>query len=89
MSNIEWSLSVKGGFLSRINVTANGTIETIETGCSKSLKTPIGKIKRGFGKVNINVTTNILRLGNDPIQQSVEVKGFVFGRLIIMQTFSI
>ena len=53
-TNVDWSISVEGGILGRINVTSQGTIETLEPGDIEVIKTD--KFILGFGKISITVT---------------------------------
>lgn len=86
-SNIEWNITVKGGIFNGLNLSANGTIEKIDANSNIKIFTE-RSIKGRFGKININVTTNIIRLGDDPIKQYIEADGFVIGRIILLQPFS-
>lgn len=73
ISNISWSLSVTGGILGRINVSTNGTIDSLSPSENVSVKPD--KIILGFGKINIMVMVETA---------TWSITGFVFGPVIIV-----
>jgi PKD repeat protein len=52
-NNVVWTITIKGGLLGLINVSANGTIASLAPGTSEN---GIAKSIFGLGKITINVT---------------------------------
>ena len=78
-SDIEWEISVYGGLrlFGKINVSNNGTIETLGAGASECVSS--GTIEDGFGIVDITVTATVD--GETFINQAY---GIVIGRIILI-----
>lgn len=53
-TDIDWSISVKGGILGRINVTTTGTIASLAAGASQVVQT--NKFIFGLGSITIQLT---------------------------------
>jgi len=72
-TGVNWSISVKGGILGRVNVSAEGTIQTLPANSVETVQTsdPI----YGFGKVNITVIASEPHYGSSDAKT---VKGFIF-----------
>jgi len=81
VSLVNWSISVTGGALKRIDAKANGKLVYLDTGESAPISTAKRSIKRGFGRISITVTAIV---GEDTFE--LTAKGFVFGRIIITRT---
>lgn len=80
MSDIDWEINAKGGILGRINVTNNGTIETLEDESKNCISTlGGGKIKFGIGRLTVTVKATV-----DEKTFTKEASGFVIGRLVIL-----
>ncbi len=80
LSHVNWSISVTGGFLDRINISKNGFIETLNVGETKKISTKSffdlkSKIF-GFGKIHIEII-----VGNEKLSKD----GKVFGPVIILR----
>ena len=84
ISDIEWSVSVKGGILGRMNISSNGVIETLDPGMSEKITTGFNSIVKRFGKVTIDVE---IKIGSASFTKTFY--GFVFGRLFIDRTHHI
>lgn len=77
-TNVNWSISVVGGMLGLINITATGTI-TLEANSSKIVRAlPVF----GLGKIQVTVTTTMP--GLNIIEKTRE--GFVLGPFVIIQS---
>lgn len=78
ISNLDWTITVKGGLLGFINKTVNGTITTLSGESSLKVQaTPLF----GLGTINVIVT-----LQTDTINPfSKEATGFILGPLIIVR----
>ncbi len=74
--DINWSISVKGGILGRINITSEDDIDEIEAEDSETVSTD-GFIM-GFGKVEIKI---IVESGNADKEKKT-LDGFVFGMFV-------
>ncbi len=83
-SNIEWNVSVTGGILGLLNISANGTIETLDPGMSEKVTTGFNSIVRRLGKVTITVEVKA-----GPYSFTQTFYGFVLGRLFIDRTYQI
>ena len=91
VTNIEWEITVKGGFLKRLNMTysPNSTIDSLAPG--ESARVSIGKlfgigrnaIKFKLGRISGTVTA---RVGE--YETSINFKGLVFGRIIFVGRFT-
>ena len=75
-TDIDWSISVKGGLLGFIKASSNGTIESLLIG--ETTKISCGEIL-GFGRVNITLIANSASLG----ELRTSTKGFVLGFIVI------
>jgi len=82
VSNVEWSISVKGGIFKLINISANGTIDTIDSDMSEKVTTGFNSIARRLGTVTIDVE---LKAG--PYSFNEKFYGFVIGRLFVDRTY--
>jgi parallel beta-helix repeat protein len=82
VSNVEWSISVKGGIFKLINISANGTIDTIDSDMSEKVTTGFNSIARRLGTVTIDVE---LKAGAYSFNETFY--GFVIGRLFIDRTY--
>ena len=76
-SNIDWSISIEGGALGRIDYSTDDTIDSLAIGSEEEVETPRSVI--GFGRVNITVTAQIP--GEAEITKQEEA--FVLGCLIV------
>jgi len=80
MSGVDWKITAKGGIFGKVNVSNNGTVETLESEASESISTiDGGKIRFAIGKLTVNVTATV-----DEQTFYEEVNGFVIGRLVIL-----
>jgi len=70
--NIEWNISVKGGFLNRIDINSKGKIDNLLVDGKKSIC--IDKPIRGFGKIEISITANADGIG----QETATIFGRIF-----------
>ena len=80
VSDIEWTINVKGGVLKRINVTAGCIIEKLEKDGKKTVSLPRRSILRKFGRITITVTATV---GEETFTETAN--GFVFGRIILVR----
>ena len=70
--SINWSISVTGGILKRIDLRSTGTVNTLS---KESVSTVItDRIPLGFGRLQITVTVDVS--GGEPVTQTA--KGFKF-----------
>ena len=86
ISNIKWSISVKGGILKGINVSNNGTIDVIKVGEYVDVDTRysiLGSRIFGLGKISITVDVSYELEGEGPIVNTVKQDAFVIGSFII------
>ena len=72
--DVEWSITISGGIIGRINVVDQGVIDTIESEETKTVNTT-SKIF-GFGKVEIKVIA-------EGVVETID--GFILGSLIILK----
>lgn len=79
LTDVEWTLTVTGGLLKRINLHEEGTID-IPSGMVFSISTPARSIVRKFGRVNVNITAKV-----DGETFEKTMKGFAFGRIILIR----
>jgi len=79
LTDVEWTLTVTGGLLKRINLYEEGTID-IPSGMVFSISTPARSIVRKFGRVNVNITAKV-----DGETFEKTMNGFVFGRIILIR----
>jgi hypothetical protein len=72
--SIQWSISVEGGILKRIDIRSTGTIPTL----SKQSTTTVvsDRIPLGLGRLKITVTVEVS--GNAPIIQTAQGFKFLF-----------
>ena len=70
--SVNWSISVTGGILKRIDLRSTGTINTLSTQSGTTVTTD--RIPLGFGRLEITVTAQIS--GGEPVTQTA--KGFKF-----------
>ncbi|DAC72182.1 MAG TPA: hypothetical protein DSN98_06550 [Thermoplasmata archaeon] len=57
---VNWSISVTGGILKRINILTTGTIDSLSANMVKTIKTD--KFFLGFGRINIEVTVEAAQI---------------------------
>jgi len=81
ITDINWSITIKGGLLNRVNFTTRGTIELLEAQASALLFTK--GIIVGFGKVTITVSATAS--GVEEVSETIQ--GFLF--LIYIYTMPI
>ena len=72
-TNVEWSITIKGGLLGLINVTTEGTIGSL--GIGEEVKIQTKGLLFGLGKVDITITTST---------RTKAEQGFIFGPIIIL-----
>jgi hypothetical protein len=75
--SVNWSITVTGGILKRIDVRCTGTINTLTTQSTSTVKTD--RIPLGFGRLEITVTVDVP--GSEPVTQTA--KGFKFFFFVI------
>ncbi|UCH72029.1 MAG: hypothetical protein JSW62_00310 [Thermoplasmatales archaeon] len=78
-SDVEWNMSVAGGFLGGIDSTGDDVIETLESGDEEFISTDSGSISRSLGFVDVEV---LVTVDEDTFEK--EETGFVFGKFIII-----
>ena len=78
LTDIDWNITVKGGLLNRINVSANGSIDELGPGITQKISTEPRSIVLRFGPVVIEVTATV---GEYAFEETFY--GFVIGRLFI------
>jgi len=78
LTGIDWNITVKGGLLNRINVSANGSIDELGPGITQKISTEPRSIVLRFGPVVIEVTATV---GEYAFEETFY--GFVIGRLFI------
>lgn len=54
--NIQWNISVKGGFLNKVDVSQNGVIGMIPAGGSIGYAIRLERSPFGFGRIGITIT---------------------------------
>ena len=74
--NVEWSISVTGGILKNVNVSATGTAATLATGGILPMGTPMFI---GFGRINIVIAAK----AQNAIPISATNTAFLLGPLVI------
>ncbi|RLF28548.1 MAG: hypothetical protein DRN05_03785 [Thermoplasmata archaeon] len=72
-TDVEWSMSIKGGILGLINISTNGVIDALPVNESRIIKT--GSPLFGLGKITITVTAD---------EKEKTVNGFILLFLIII-----
>lgn len=77
-SEFEYSISVQGGILGRIDVSVNGTIDTLDVGDEVYVQT--GEDIKGLGIVTIDVTAGELEK---------TAVGLVFGKFVFVLGFTV
>ena len=77
-SNVEWSISVKGGFSGGIDILENGSINKLEKNNNQKIGTQEKSILKKLGPVIVTVKVII-----DKIEFEKYFKGFVIGRFYI------
>lgn len=75
-TDVNWNITIKGGFLTLINKKATGTIDVLE-----GFDTVITSVKPIFGLGNIEITVTVTAEGFDEV--SITKPGFVFLFFII------
>lgn len=79
LTNITWTLSVKGGKMGLINLSKSGTIKTLSAGKSKIVRAlPI------FGLGEVNITATATMEGMDVLK--IKKHGMVLGPIIILNS---
>jgi hypothetical protein len=75
-NNVQWSITVTGGLLKKVNKTATGTVATLAAGASTpiSLGTFIG-----FGKINIAITVK----AQNSLEVTAAKSAFLLGPFVI------
>jgi hypothetical protein len=75
-NNVQWSITVTGGLLKKVNKTATGTVATLAAGASTpiSLGTFIG-----FGKINIAITAK----AQNSLEVTAAKSAFLLGPFVI------
>jgi hypothetical protein len=68
--SINWSISVTGGILKRIDLRSSGTLNTLSKESVTTVKTD--RIPLGFGRLQVTVTVDVS--GGEPVTQTA--KGF-------------
>jgi hypothetical protein len=72
--SINWSISVTGGILKRIDLRSTGTLNTLS---KESVSTVItDRIPLGFGRLEITVTVDVS--GGEPVTQTAQGFKFLF-----------
>ena len=71
-NTVNWSISVTGGILKRIDMKTSGTISTLSTGSETTVLT--GRVPWGIGRLQITVTVDCP--GSEPVTQTA--RGFKF-----------
>ncbi len=83
ISDIRWSIKVKGGLFDRVDVSREGIIEEIESSKSKIISTwDLWDLKsriHGLGRIDVKVETKV-----DGNTYTEEAKGFVIGRIVLV-----
>lgn len=74
LTDVSWSLTVKGGLIGRINVQSSGTIDSIAAGANAIVNTD--KMVFGFGTVTITATAD---------DETLTASAFVFGPFISLK----
>ncbi|DAC73399.1 MAG TPA: hypothetical protein DSN98_00520 [Thermoplasmata archaeon] len=75
-NNVQWSITVTGGMLKRVNASAMGTVATLTPATS----TPIHlKAFIGFGKISIVITAR----AENALEITVEKTAFLIGPLVV------
>lgn len=77
ISDIDWSITVRGGLLGMINITSTGNIDTLASD-SSVLKRAFPVL--GFGKIEATMTVTIPDVGR--IQETEE--GFILGVFVVL-----
>lgn len=70
--SINWSITVTGGLLKRINLRSTGTIDTLSTQSKTTVITD--RIPLGIGRLEITITVDVP--GGEPVTQTA--RGFKF-----------
>jgi hypothetical protein len=78
LTDIDWSITVKGGILKLINIQTEGHIDTLNIGEKKSVATD--KLIFGLGKINITITA----VSQDVNTVTKTIEGFMIGPLVIL-----
>ena len=89
LKNIDYKISITGGLLNRINVSHNCTIDELDVDEKYSLTSGprfgAGSIKFAkFGRINGEITAGV-----NGYEKTQTFKGFVIGKLVIINGFSI
>jgi hypothetical protein len=84
LENIDWNISIIGGFGNNIKVFKEGCIDSLELHAFTLIQTDRNSLRMKFGFVNITVTATISILGSDPVIETVSSNGFVLGRIIFV-----
>ena len=77
-TDVEWNISIKGGFFGFIDMYENGSIDRINTSTFKDISTQDGSIAYKFGPVNVTITAVV---GTETFKQYY--RGFIIGKIFI------
>jgi len=72
--SINWSITVTGGILKRIDLRSSGTISALSTQSTTTIITD--RIPFGFGRLEITVTADVP--GGEPVTQTAQGFKFLF-----------
>ncbi|MCX6671505.1 MAG: hypothetical protein NTX92_06255 [Euryarchaeota archaeon] len=72
--SINWSISVTGGILKRIDLRSTGTVNTLSKESVTTIKTD--RIPLGFGRLEITVTVDVSE--GEPVTQTAQGFKFLF-----------